>query len=140
MSQRYWIYRYRFLVKTNLLQCSCMQWSFRHTCTLLYLFISYTKSFNQFKLSKQNWVNAVFPIASNEDLDTKENYYCKMWHFLFYLCLLRPQLIFRLWRYLTRGLIWQLSQSSIRPSIYYNSIVKSRSNPSLEPTSIKQKG
>jgi len=29
------------------------------------------------------------------------------------------------WRYLTRGLIWHLSQSSIRPSIYFSSIVKS---------------
>ena len=31
-----------------------------------------------------------------------------------------------------------LSQSSIRPSIYFSSIVKSRSNPFLEPTSTKQ--
>ena len=30
------------------------------------------------------------------------------------------------------------SQSSIRPSIYFSSIVKSRSNPFLEPTSTKQ--
>ena len=33
------------------------------------------------------------------------------------------------WRYLTRGLIWHLSESSIRPSICFSSIVKSRSNP-----------
>ena len=31
------------------------------------------------------------------------------------------------WRYLTRGLIWHLSQSSIRPSIYFSLIVKSHS-------------
>ena len=31
-----------------------------------------------------------------------------------------------------------LSQSSIRPSICFSSIVKSRSNPFLEPTSTKQ--
>ena len=42
------------------------------------------------------------------------------------------------WRYLTRRLIWHLSQSSIRPSIYFSSIVKSLSNPFLEPTSTKQ--
>jgi len=30
-----------------------------------------------------------------------------------------------------------LSQSSIRPSIYFSSVVKSRSNPFLEPTSTK---
>ena len=42
------------------------------------------------------------------------------------------------WRYLTRGLIWHLSQTSIRPSIYFSSIVKSRSNPYLEPTSTMQ--
>ena len=35
-------------------------------------------------------------------------------------------------------LIWHLSQSSIRPSIYFSSIVKSRSKPFLEPTSTKQ--
>ena len=44
------------------------------------------------------------------------------------------------WRYLTRRLIWHLSQSSIRPSIYISSIVKSRSNLFLEPTSTKQQG
>ena len=38
----------------------------------------------------------------------------------------------------TEGLIWHLSQSSIRPSLYFSSIVKSRSNPFLESTSIKQ--
>ena len=32
------------------------------------------------------------------------------------------------WRYLTRGLIWHLSQSSIRPSIYFSSSMTSRSN------------
>ena len=42
------------------------------------------------------------------------------------------------WRYLTRGLIWRLSQSSIRPSIYLSSIVISRSNLFLEPTSTNQ--
>ena len=42
------------------------------------------------------------------------------------------------WRYLTRGLIWHLSQYSIRPSIYFSLIVKSRLNPFLEPTSTKQ--
>jgi len=36
------------------------------------------------------------------------------------------------------GLIWHLSQSSIRPSIYFSLIVKSRSNLFLEPTSTKQ--
>ena len=36
-------------------------------------------------------------------------------------------------RYLTSELILHLSQSSIRPSIYFSSIVKSRSNPFLEP-------
>ena len=39
------------------------------------------------------------------------------------------------WRYLTTELIWHLSQSSIRPSIYLSLIVKSRSYPFLEPTS-----
>jgi len=29
------------------------------------------------------------------------------------------------WRYLMRGLIWHLCQSSIRPSIYFSLIVKS---------------
>ena len=33
------------------------------------------------------------------------------------------------WRYLTRGIIWHLSESSIRPSICFSLIVKSRSNP-----------
>ena len=47
---------------------------------------------------------------------------------------------FGFWRYLTRGLIWHLCQSSIRPSIYFSSIVKSRSNPFLEPSSTKQQG
>ena len=42
------------------------------------------------------------------------------------------------WRYLTRVHIWHLSQSSIRPSIYFSSFVKSGSNPFLEPTSTKQ--
>ena len=41
---------------------------------------------------------------------------------------------FGFWRYLTRGLIWHLSQSSIRPSIYFSS------NPFLEPTSTQQEG
>ena len=41
------------------------------------------------------------------------------------------------WRYLTRELSLHLSQSSIRPSIYLSSIVKSRSNPFLESTSTK---
>ena len=45
---------------------------------------------------------------------------------------------FCFWRYLTRGLIWHISQSSIRPSIYFSSIVNSLSNPFLEPTSTKQ--
>ena len=35
---------------------------------------------------------------------------------------------------------FDLSQSSIRPSIYFSSIVKSRLNPFLEPTSTKHKG
>ena len=39
------------------------------------------------------------------------------------------------WRSLTRELIWHLSQSSIRPSIYFSSFVKSGPNPFLEPTS-----
>jgi len=38
------------------------------------------------------------------------------------------------WRYLTRGLIWHLNQSFIRPSIYFSLIVKSRSNSFLEKT------
>ena len=45
---------------------------------------------------------------------------------------------FWFWRYLTRGLIWYWSQSSIRPSIYFSSMVKSCSNPFLKPTSTKQ--
>ena len=45
---------------------------------------------------------------------------------------------FWVWRYLTRELIWHLSQSSIRSSIYFSSIVKSRPNPFLEPTGTKQ--
>ena len=45
-------------------------------------------------------------------------------------------LMYLFWRYLTRGrLIWHLCQSSIRPSLYFCSVVKSRSNPFLEPTS-----
>ena len=44
------------------------------------------------------------------------------------------------WRFLTRELIWLLSQSSIRPSIYFSLIVKSRSNPFLEPISTKRLG
>ena len=40
--------------------------------------------------------------------------------------------------YTIHTFIWHLSQSSIRPSIYFSSIVKSRSNPFLEPTSTKQ--
>ena len=47
-------------------------------------------------------------------------------------------LFFWFWQYLTRGLVWHLSTSSIRPSSYFNSIVKSRSNPFLELTSTKQ--
>ena len=46
--------------------------------------------------------------------------------------------LFCFWRYLTRGLNWHLSENSIRPSIYFSSIVKSRSNPFLERTSTKQ--
>ena len=42
------------------------------------------------------------------------------------------------WRYLTKGLIWHLSQSSIKTSIYFSLIVKSSWNPFLEPTSSKQ--
>ena len=38
------------------------------------------------------------------------------------------------------GLIWQLSQSSRRSSIYFSLIVISRSNLFLEPTSTKQYG
>jgi len=34
--------------------------------------------------------------------------------------------------------LWHLSQSSIRPSNYFSLIVKSLSNPFLEPTSTKQ--
>ena len=30
------------------------------------------------------------------------------------------------WRYLTRGLIWHLSQSSIRPSIWFSTIVNAQ--------------
>ena len=45
---------------------------------------------------------------------------------------------FGFWRYLTRELIWHLNQSSIRPSIYFSSIVKSRKQRGplmgLEPT------
>ena len=46
------------------------------------------------------------------------------------------------WRYLTRGggLIWHLSQYFIRPSIYFSSIVISRSNPFLEPPILSNKG
>ena len=45
---------------------------------------------------------------------------------------------FWFWRYLTRGLFWHLSQSPKRPSIYFSSILKSRSNLFLEPISNKQ--
>ena len=38
---------------------------------------------------------------------------------------------FWFWRYLKRGLIWHLSQSSIRPSIDFSSIVKSSSKHNL---------
>jgi len=48
------------------------------------------------------------------------------------------KVIFWFWRYLMRGGIWHLSQSSIRSSIYFNLIVKSRSNLFLEPTSTKK--
>ena len=37
-----------------------------------------------------------------------------------------------------KGAYWHLSQSSIRHSIYFSLIVKSRSNPFLEQTSTKQ--
>ena len=39
---------------------------------------------------------------------------------------------------INEGLIWHLSESSIRPVIDYTLIVKSHSNPFLEPTSTKQ--
>ena len=45
---------------------------------------------------------------------------------------------FWFWRYLTSGVIWHLSQSSIWPSIYFSSIVISRPNPFLEPTNTKE--
>jgi len=45
---------------------------------------------------------------------------------------------FGFWRYLTRGLIWHLSQSSIRPSNYFSLIVISGLNPFLETASTKQ--
>ena len=45
--------------------------------------------------------------------------------------------LFCFWRYLTRWLIFRLSQSSMSPSLYFSSIVKSRSHPFLEPTSFK---
>ena len=38
------------------------------------------------------------------------------------------------------GLIWQFSQSSIRPSLYFSSIVKSGSNPFLGPAVLSNKG
>ena len=44
-----------------------------------------------------------------------------------------------IWRYLTSGLIWHLSRSSIRPSIYFSLIVKSSSNPFLEPPTVSNK-
>ena len=40
--------------------------------------------------------------------------------------------------YLQLSLFWNLSQSSIRPSIYFSLIVKSHLNLFLEPTSAKQ--
>ena len=46
-----------------------------------------------------------------------------------YALLCRLLVLVWFWRYLTTGLIWQLSQSSIRPSIYVSSVVKSRSSP-----------
>ena len=41
------------------------------------------------------------------------------------------------WLFLTRGLIWHLSKSSIRPSICFSLIVRSRLNPFLETTNTK---
>ena len=41
------------------------------------------------------------------------------------------------WLFLTRGLIWHLSKSSIRPSICFSLIVRSRLNPFLETTDTK---
>ena len=43
-------------------------------------------------------------------------------------------------RYLTRELIWHFSLSSIRPSIYFSSIVKSRSDPSWNQPVLSNKG
>ena len=37
-----------------------------------------------------------------------------------------------------KGFFWHLSQYSIRSSLYFSSIVKSHSNPFLEPASTKQ--
>ena len=59
--------------------------------------------------------------------------------FLFELSL-KPCNSIWVWRYLTRRLIWHLSQSSTRPSLYFSSIVKSRSSPFLEPTYLAKKG
>jgi len=50
----------------------------------------------------------------------------------------KVQFSFWFWRYLTRGIIWQLTPSFIRTSVYFSSILKSRSNPFLQPTRIKQ--
>jgi len=46
--------------------------------------------------------------------------------------------LFWFWQYLKRVLIWHVTQSSIKPSIHFSSIVKSGSNPYLEPTCTKQ--
>ena len=71
--------------------------------------------------------------AVNSHCVTSYPYIC-----LQYLTKLNSTLLFGLvWRYLARGFIWHLSQSSIRPSIQFSLIVKSCSNPFLEPTSTK---
>ena len=52
-----------------------------------------------------------------------------------------PGIWFWFWRYLTRGLIWHLSKSSIlRPSIYIRSTVKSCLNCSWNQPVLSNKG
>ena len=92
--------------------------------------------------------NILMKCIINQDTDGKQKF-CKMVNEIFamfnkllFSSKIKENILFVwslvlvwFWRYLTRGLIWHLSQSSTRPSIYFSLIVKLCSNPFLEPTS-----
>ena len=53
---------------------------------------------------------------------------------------LKPLVRVWFWLYLTKGLIWHISQSSIRPSFYFSSIVISRRIRSWNQPVLSHKG